>query len=80
MSALSVGCLDFLSSRSAPKGGGIVLGIEDGWVVAAYLLCVGSSILCVLYGLFTWNKGEEPIRQEDLDWAQEEKVEVEESL
>ncbi|MFH0965620.1 MAG: symporter small accessory protein [Planctomycetota bacterium] len=57
-----------------------MLGIEDGWVVLAYLLCVGSTLLCVIYGFATWNRGEEPLKQEDVDWAKEEKEEVEEAL
>ncbi|MFO8007256.1 MAG: hypothetical protein R6V05_05905 [Candidatus Brocadiia bacterium] len=57
-----------------------MLGIEDGWVIWAYLLCILSSILCVIYGAATWNKGEEPVTQEDVDWAQEEKEDIEETL
>jgi len=57
-----------------------VLGIDDGWVVLVYLLCIGSALLCVVYGLITWNKGEEPVTQEDVEWAREEKEEVEEAV
>jgi len=57
-----------------------VLGIEDGWVVLAYVLCILSSLLCVVYGALNWNKGEEPLKQEDVAWAKEEKEEVEEAL
>jgi len=57
-----------------------VLGIEDGWVVLGYVLCIFSSLLCVIYGVVNWNKGEEPLRQEDVAWAKEEKEEVEEAL
>ena len=56
-----------------------VLGIEDGYVLAAYLLCIASSALCVVYGLITWNKGEEPVTKTDVEWAAEEKK-VEEEL
>jgi len=55
-----------------------VLGIDDGWVVLAYALCVLSSLLCVVYGVCTWNQGDEPVRQEDVEWAKEEKEEEEE--
>lgn len=54
-----------------------MLGIEDGWVVLAYALCVLSSALCVVYGLLTWNKGDEPVTDEDVTWAKEEKEEEE---
>jgi hypothetical protein len=57
-----------------------MLGIKDGWVVAAYLLCIFSTLLCVAYGLINWNKGDEPVKQEDMQWAKEEKEEVEEAL
>ena len=57
-----------------------MLGIDDGWVVLVYLLCIGSALLCVVYGLITWNKGEEPVTQEDVEWAREEKEEVEEAV
>lgn len=56
-----------------------MLGIEDKGVVAAYLLCIASSILCVVYGLMNWNKGAEDIQPDDVKWATEEKR-VEEEL
>ncbi len=56
-----------------------MLGIEDKGVLLAYLLCIGSSALCVLYGLLARNKGDEPVKPEDLKWVSEEKK-VEESL
>lgn len=49
-----------------------VLGIEDKYVWLAYVLCVASSILCVIYGLITRNRGEEPVAEEDVRWASEE--------
>jgi len=64
------------------EGGTVLalLGIEDSWVVLAYLLCVFSSLLCVVYGAATWNKGDEPLKQEDVNWAKEEKEEIEQTL
>lgn len=56
------------------------LGIEDPWVVLVYILCILSTLLCVVYGLINWNKGEEPVKKEDVDWAKEEKEEVEDSV
>ncbi|MFA5424213.1 MAG: symporter small accessory protein [Phycisphaerae bacterium] len=52
-----------------------MLGIEDKWVAAAYILCIASTLLCVLYGIINWNKGDEKPdeRVEDVHWAQEEK-------
>ncbi len=56
-----------------------MLGIEDKWVWLAYLLCIASTLLCVIYGAANWNKGEEPVKQEDVRWAAEEQK-VEEEL
>jgi len=56
-----------------------MLGIEDKYVSLVYLLCIASSLLCVVYGLLNWNKGSDETREEDIRWAQEEKK-VEEEL
>lgn len=56
-----------------------MLGIEDKWVAAAYVLCILSSLLCVAYGIINWNRGEDEAKAEDLRWAREEKK-VEEEL
>jgi hypothetical protein len=62
------------------KGKGeAMFGIKDPWVAAAFLLCLLSSLLCVIYGLIRWNRGEEPIQRDDLEWAEHEQ-EVEEEL
>ena len=39
-----------------------------------------GAALCVGYGIANWNKGEEPVKKEDVDWAKEEKAEVEDAL
>ena len=57
-----------------------VLGIEDPGVWLAYVLSIAGAALCVGCGLVNWNKGEEPVRKEDTDWAKEEKTEVEDAL
>ncbi|MFP3937806.1 MAG: symporter small accessory protein [Phycisphaerae bacterium] len=56
-----------------------LLGIQDPWVLAAYLLCILSTVLCVVYGLIMWNRGDEPVESEDISWAAHEE-EVEEEL
>ncbi len=50
-----------------------MLGFEDGWVAAAYILCIASSLLCVVYGAINWNRGgnDEPTAT-DAKWAKEE--------
>jgi hypothetical protein len=57
-----------------------MLGFSDPWVLLAYVLSIASSILCVGYGIITWNKGDEPVKPEDVKWAAEEKAEVEEAI
>lgn len=57
-----------------------VLGIENPGVWMAYVLTLASAALCVGYGIANWNKGEEPVKKEDTDWAKEEKTEVEDAL
>jgi drug/metabolite transporter (DMT)-like permease len=34
-----------------------MLGIPDASVWLAILLCLGSALLCVVYGIVNWNKG-----------------------
>lgn len=56
-----------------------MLNIPDPWVWLAYVLCLGSTVLCVVYGLINWNRGDEPVQREDVTWATQEKK-VEETL
>jgi len=58
----------------------MMLGLQDPWVAVAYLLCLASTALCVVYGLVTWNQGDEPVKPEDVRWAKEEKAEVEDAV
>ena len=48
------------------------LGIDSFFVFSGYILCVVSAVLCVAYGLINWNKGNENISSEDLQWADAE--------
>ena len=32
-----------------------MLGISDPIIFAAYILCAGSALLCVVYGVLNWN-------------------------
>lgn len=50
-----------------------MLGIEDKFVVLAYVLCVASTLLCVTYGLIMRNQGDEEVGPEDVKWMEEEK-------
>ncbi len=33
-----------------------MLGIPDPQIWIVYLLCIASSVLCVVYGAVNWNK------------------------
>ncbi|WP_414469458.1 symporter small accessory protein [Methanobacterium sp. ACI-7] len=61
----------------------MVLGIEDPWIWGAYILCILSMLLCVVYGALNWNKGgeneEEQIREE-IEWHKKEKEMEEKEL
>jgi len=37
----------------------MILGIPDPWVLSGYLLVVLSTLLCVVYGIVYWNKGDD---------------------
>ena len=50
-----------------------MFGIEDPWVWSAYVLCLASAALCILYGMLNWNRGDETVDPEDVQWAEEEK-------
>ncbi len=56
-----------------------MFGIESTSIGLAYLLCILSTILCVIYGLVCWNKGGEEVKTEDKTWLKEEK-ELEQEL
>lgn len=58
-----------------------MFGIEDPWIWSAYLLCILSALLCVVYGLIArFARGpEEAPGPQDKHWAEQEKK-VEEEL
>jgi hypothetical protein len=34
-----------------------MLGISDFGIALVYVLCIASTLLCLVYGIFNWNKG-----------------------
>ena len=53
-----------------------MLGLGDFSVFAAYVLCVLSAVLCVVYGVVNWNKGGDvsaEVAAEEARWDIEEK-------
>jgi len=55
-----------------------ILGLGT-WVGLAYVLCIVSALMCIVYGLVNWNRGEEPLSREDVEWEKSEE-EAEEIL
>ena len=53
-----------------------MLGIPDLSISLAYILCIASALLCLVYGLVMWNKGggeDESIEMaEEAKWQEKE--------
>jgi hypothetical protein len=48
------------TALNSVKGGiSMVFGIEDPQIILAYVLAIGVTIVCVVYGWLKWNKEEE---------------------
>jgi len=56
-----------------------MLGLDDPSISLAYVLCILSTLLCLVYGARNWNKGDEPVLAEDKKWVEDEKM-VEDEL
>ena len=41
------------------RGIWMLFGIEDPQIILAYVLSIGVTIVCVIYGWFKWNKEED---------------------
>lgn len=50
-----------------------MLGIDDPWVITAYLGCIAMAVLGLAYGLIRRNAEPDELTQEDRLWALEEK-------
>ncbi len=59
-----------------------MLGIDDPVIWGVYLLCIFSTLLCVIYGIVNWNREGEleavEIREEAAWEAEEDKMEKKE--
>jgi hypothetical protein len=49
-----------------------MLGIDDPFVWLAYVLSASSAVLCVIYGALNWNRGDDSVAAEDVQWAAHE--------
>ena len=59
----------------------LVLGLGDFSIFLAYVLCIASAVLCVIYGVINWNKGSEKEQEleKDKKWESED-TEIKEDL
>ena len=60
-----------------------MLGIPDISNFLAYILCIASALLCIVYGIIMWNKGggpEELVEIEEEERWQEKENMIEEKL
>jgi cellulose synthase/poly-beta-1,6-N-acetylglucosamine synthase-like glycosyltransferase len=74
----------FLHSRFAFTGKEkevhMYFGLSGFSIFLAYLLTILSAILCLVYGILHWNKGQHPHDiEEELDW-QKEQVQIDDNL
>jgi len=63
------------------KGVGEMLGFHNVTIALVYILCIASSLVCVVYGIINWNRGgEKPIEPTKvIEWEKKEE-ELEENL
>jgi len=55
-----------------------LFGLHDFWTGLSIILCIASTLLCVIYGALNWNRGgEETVNSEKvLHWEEaEEEIE-----
>lgn len=59
-----------------------MFGLDDFSIVSVYSLCILSALLCIIYGIFNWNKGGDPTAKEieqEVNWDKKE-LEISEEL
>ena len=57
-----------------------LFGLNDVSIITVYLLCILSTLTCVVYGIFNWNKGSIKEQEQKLiDWSNTEKT-IDENL
>ncbi|OPY80103.1 MAG: hypothetical protein A4E65_01630 [Syntrophorhabdus sp. PtaU1.Bin153] len=52
-----------------------MLGFDDFWVLASYVLTICCTVFCLIYGFVNWHKG---ITEKDGDYREEIRWEKEE--
>lgn len=41
-----------------------MFGLPDPSIWLAYLLCIGSTVLCVVYGVLNWNRDDDEDKED----------------
>lgn len=52
-----------------------MFGLGDFWVSCAFVLCILSVVVCAVYGIINWNKGNDDEMQqidEVIEWQAED--------
>ena len=59
-----------------------MLGLTDPWIIAAYLGSICATLLCVVYGAWNWNRGNENEIAEIAEEArwEEDDIQLDETL
>ncbi|HPJ39308.1 MAG TPA: hypothetical protein PK253_10060 [Spirochaetota bacterium] len=57
-----------------------MFGLGDGWVFSAYMLCIASSILCVVYGILKWNSDGDTVKDLEQEHWVEDEIKIEKQL
>ncbi len=56
-----------------------MLGFGDVWVFLAYFFSILAAVLCMVYGILNWNKGEEGEPRNVSQWRKDE-MDMEKSI
>ncbi len=52
-----------------------MFGLYDPSIILVYLLCIGSTLLCVIYGIVHWNRSGVEVKAEKIiQWEKEEET------
>jgi 4-amino-4-deoxy-L-arabinose transferase-like glycosyltransferase len=56
-----------------------MFGIHDTFVLLGFAMCIGSTLLCLVYGMAKWNSGSDEPKGEDAAWVEHE-IKIDEKL
>lgn len=56
-----------------------MLGLPDASIAIVYALCIASTLLCVVYGIVNWKRGNGTDEKKEREWESHEQ-QIEENL